>query len=200
MGEKDLRIVKTLDGIKESFLQCIEEIGFRNMTVKNITQKARINRSTFYKYYSDKYDLRDKYVNSIIDEFVNMLDTQFLDKKELTIADYYEDLKKSLESFYKRKREYILLWNSDLEERNVFMEMIDRGVQKFVDEFTRISDIPKEKVQFYNLYANLFLGNMMVSLKWWFTEGQNISVEVFTKMMIKHMGQSIFYTLKNSEK
>jgi len=50
MGEMDIRVIKTIESIQESFLCCLSEVGFLNMTVKNITEKARINRSTFYKY------------------------------------------------------------------------------------------------------------------------------------------------------
>lgn len=198
MSETDLRILKTVDGIKESFLQCLEEVGFQNLTVKNITEKARINRSTFYAHYKDKYDLRDKYVDSILEDFVLNLETNFIKKKEITIDSYYEELLQCLKAFNKKKREYMILWKANLVDRNVFDEMINSGINKFVKEFTSVTDIPKERERFYTLYANLFLGNMMVSVRWWFENGENIEIELFTKMMIKHMSEGIFYTLKHS--
>lgn len=197
MKDTDIRIIKTLDGINEGFLQCLEEYGFKDMTIKNITEKARINRSTFYTYYLDKYDLRDKYVDNILKDFVMNLDTSFINKKELTMHSYFNELKDCLKSFMKKKREYLLLWNANLIDRNVFGEMINGGIQKLVDGFNSAPDIPQEKQQFYSLYANLFLGNMMVSVRWWFEKGQNIDIDTFTNMMIKHMSEGIFYTLKH---
>lgn len=196
MAETDIRIVKTMDAIKESFLQCLQEFGFQNMTVKNITEKARINRSTFYAYYMDKYDLRDRYADSVIEEFTENLDVEFIKKKEITAESYYNELRQCLDAFMIKKREYLILWNANLADRNVFDEMIESGIRKFVKEFMENPDISEEKTRYFGLYANLFLGNMMVSIRWWFQEGQDVDADTFTKMMIRHMGQSIFHTLK----
>ena len=129
MGEMDIRVIKTIESIQESFLCCLSEVGFLNMTVKNITEKARINRSTFYKYYADKYDLRDKYVDDVITDFVDHLDVAFLQMNEITLESYFEDLRNSLEAFWGKQREYLVLWSSNLQERNVFELMIDGGVK-----------------------------------------------------------------------
>jgi AcrR family transcriptional regulator len=197
MKDIDIRVVKTIEGINESFLLCLEEVGFQTMTIKNITEKARINRSTFYAHFTDKYDLRDKYIDSMLGDYVMNLDTNFIQKREITMDSYFNELKRCLQSFLKRKREYLILWNANLQGRNFFEEMINSGIEKLVEGFQGASDIPKEKEQFYSLYANLFLGNMMVSVRWWFEKGQNIDIETFTKMMIKHMSEGIFHTLKH---
>jgi len=55
--QEDLRIVKTRRGIREAFYELAEQIGIEKITVQNLTEKAMINRSTFYLHYTDKYDL-----------------------------------------------------------------------------------------------------------------------------------------------
>ncbi|TCZ73793.1 TetR/AcrR family transcriptional regulator [Paenibacillus albiflavus] len=62
----DRRIAKTRIAIKNVFTELIDEIGFDAVTVKNITDKANINRSTFYLHYRDKYDLLEKSEEEII--------------------------------------------------------------------------------------------------------------------------------------
>ncbi|HHV10541.1 MAG TPA: TetR/AcrR family transcriptional regulator [Clostridiales bacterium] len=197
MKEIDIRVVKTIEGIHEGFLLCLEEVGFQNMTVKNITEKARINRSTFYAHFTDKYDLRDKYMDGMLKDYVVNLDTNFIQKTEITMDSYFSELKRCLQAFLKKKREYLILWNANLLDRNFFQEMINSGIEKLVEGFRQAPDIPKEKEQFYSLYANLFLGNMMVSVRWWFEKGQNIDIDTYTRMMIKHMSEGIFHTLKH---
>ncbi|WP_296113192.1 TetR/AcrR family transcriptional regulator [uncultured Limosilactobacillus sp.] len=54
------RNTKTKAKIERSFLQLMEDKGFNQLTVKDITQLAQINRSTFYLNYADKYDLLAK--------------------------------------------------------------------------------------------------------------------------------------------
>ena len=57
MNQQDLRVIKTKKNIEESFLRLLEKKSFSEITVQNILDEALINRSTFYKHYSDKYDL-----------------------------------------------------------------------------------------------------------------------------------------------
>lgn len=66
----DLRIGKTLENIRNGFALCIKQKSFSAITVKDITSAAKFNRSTFDKYYKDKYQLRDILTKSTLEEFV----------------------------------------------------------------------------------------------------------------------------------
>lgn len=59
-GTDDLRIRRTQKAIKEAFFTLVEEKGFENVSVKDITDMAMISRNTFYLHYKDKFDLLDK--------------------------------------------------------------------------------------------------------------------------------------------
>lgn len=48
---KDLRVVKTIDAIRAAFRQMVIEKGFAAITVKELCERARINKKTFYRYY-----------------------------------------------------------------------------------------------------------------------------------------------------
>ncbi len=48
---------KTKRKIQTSFLNVLKEKHFMNITVRDITTLAEINRGTFYLHYQDKYDL-----------------------------------------------------------------------------------------------------------------------------------------------
>ena len=69
MTTKDLRIIKTLQQIDRALLELLNELPFQKITVQLLCERALINRSTFYKYYTDKYDLLDRYLNKILQEF-----------------------------------------------------------------------------------------------------------------------------------
>lgn len=56
-NQTDLRVIKTQEAIKTAFLQLISKKGFVAITINDIAQQARINRSTFYLHYTDKYAL-----------------------------------------------------------------------------------------------------------------------------------------------
>lgn len=65
----DLRIVKTKRAIKTAFFELMEEIGFSEINVTKIIERAEVNRNTFYSYYSDKYDLLNKMEDELFDGF-----------------------------------------------------------------------------------------------------------------------------------
>lgn len=55
--------------IRTSFLELLKTESFYNIHVKDILEKESISRTSFYKYYQDKYDLLDKVQNDLIAEF-----------------------------------------------------------------------------------------------------------------------------------
>lgn len=69
MSQKvDLRIQKTQQLIRSAFISLLIEVGFEKITVSALCQKARINRATFYRHYTDKYELADRVLDSLLSE------------------------------------------------------------------------------------------------------------------------------------
>ena len=63
-GEKeDLRVRRTHIQVQRAFIELTVEKGFGAVTVSDITERAMVNRSTFYRHFLDKYDLLDNYMN-----------------------------------------------------------------------------------------------------------------------------------------
>jgi Transcriptional regulator len=59
MNENDPRVKRTRELIVNAFISLISKKGFDNITVKDITTAATINRATFYAHFTDKYELLD---------------------------------------------------------------------------------------------------------------------------------------------
>lgn len=56
----DRRTIRTKRLIRDAFTKLMEEKGFEGITIRDLTQKADINRGTFYLHYRDKYDLLEQ--------------------------------------------------------------------------------------------------------------------------------------------
>lgn len=95
----DRRIKYTQKVIKETFLELIKDKEIKKVTISEICEIADINRATFYRYYTDVYDLLDKIEEEFVTElkeatskinndysvakFTNTILTVFLDNKRL---------------------------------------------------------------------------------------------------------------------
>ncbi|MDH2331496.1 TetR/AcrR family transcriptional regulator [Paenibacillus polymyxa] len=56
----DPRFVRTRRLIMDAFLLLSTKKDFKNISIKDITSEATINRATFYYHFMDKYDLLEK--------------------------------------------------------------------------------------------------------------------------------------------
>ena len=58
----DRRIGRTRQVLKEGFIAVMREKGFASVSVKDIADRANVNRGTFYIHYPDKYMLLEEIV------------------------------------------------------------------------------------------------------------------------------------------
>ena len=64
-GVEDLRVRRTRKLLQQALIEGTVEKGFAALTVRDITRRAMVNRSTFYRHYLDKYDLLEQHLNEI---------------------------------------------------------------------------------------------------------------------------------------
>lgn len=73
--KSDARIRYTKMVVKDAFIALLKEKPLNKITVKEICGIAEINRATFYKYYSDPFDLLDKIEEEMLCQLQNSLKT-----------------------------------------------------------------------------------------------------------------------------
>ena len=69
-SKTDPRILRTRKLIMDSFVELSAKKEFKDITIKDITTEAMINRSTFYYHFEDIYDLLEKALSEVL--FVNL--------------------------------------------------------------------------------------------------------------------------------
>lgn len=94
--KEDRRTVYTKKIIRESLYELMEEKPLNKISVTQICEKADVNRSTFYSYYTDIYDLHQKIIkeffelqHGIVKEIREILESTD-DLTHLTADDYLE--------------------------------------------------------------------------------------------------------------
>lgn len=184
--------MKTL--IINTFFDCLETLDFTQITIGKISDQAMINRSTFYRYFSDKYILRDTIVADIVKDFADHMEVDFL-HMDIKNKDHTKTLEYGLSHLCTKKRELELLWNQPTLGRNVFDEMIDAGASKVENEIKNHKTITPEKKALADWYAKLLVNNYLVTVRWWFAHSDTVSASQITEMMERHMISGTVSTL-----
>lgn len=72
MPEKkvDLRIQRTKENIRRVFEEMICEKDYEEMSIKELTERAKINRKTFYLHYDSLDDLLREIQNDLAQDFI----------------------------------------------------------------------------------------------------------------------------------
>lgn len=64
--KEDLRVRRSRKLLQEALIDLtVEKKGFNAVTVRDITERAMVNRSTFYRHFLDKYDLVEQYMDEV---------------------------------------------------------------------------------------------------------------------------------------
>lgn len=54
---KDKRVLATKKNLLHALITLLEEKSIEEVTVRELTKRAKVNRGTFYLHYEDKHDL-----------------------------------------------------------------------------------------------------------------------------------------------
>ncbi len=69
MKKTDARVRYTQKILKESLLKFLKEKPINKITVKEVCDRAELNRATFYSHYSDCFSLLESIENELVDAF-----------------------------------------------------------------------------------------------------------------------------------
>lgn len=198
MNKTDLRIIKTLRQIDTALLENLKEHPFQKITIDMLCKSALINRSTFYKYYEDKYDLLERYVQRVLQDFKEAMDsTDFIlaSPSNIDAPLYMDNFRKSLEFVYSKRAVYQVLWNANL-EKQIYVEMIDIIRKNILAKLTAHPQYQQGSQHYQDLYAFLFASNMMSLVSWWFKNEHIVTADDVCRLMNSNMKNGLFATFK----
>lgn len=200
MAKEDLRVVKTLESIDNALLANLKTTPFNKLTVDAICKSARINRTTFYKHYSDKYELMDSYMNRVLKEFKDNNAVNFVeaDPANVNDAEYSVPYRNAVDFMIEKNDVYEILWTAQT-DRPVFDEMVDAIAENIMkNRIASHPDINSDPKKFFlaMLFANMFAHNFMISIRWWFANEGIMEKEEFNSVFDDIMGHGIFQAFK----
>ena len=166
-NKKDLRIIKTENNIRTTFIQLLNEKDFNSITVQDILDRALINRSTFYKHYTDKYNLAETIAQNFIDEFKSLANFRLLNRE--TFKELLNVKNNLLKELYAQKMTILGLWKLHTEKIHVYDDMQLILKQRYIE---LIDTDVKDNVD--NEYESYICASILLSTLKFILEGQRI--------------------------
>lgn len=134
MNKSESKYFATAARMDEAFLELIEKKDFAYITVKEICEKAGVNRSTFYLHYETVGDLLAESAQHIIDRFVEFMPYE--------TADFINKLNECpIEELYLITPEYLTPYLTYIKEhRRIFRTTIEQAATlRMYDAYTDLN-------------------------------------------------------------
>lgn len=74
MAQPSLSARRTHSSLRAALVDLVEESGFDAVTVTALCDRALVGRATFYRYYTDKFDLAARVFDDALDEMLASVD------------------------------------------------------------------------------------------------------------------------------
>lgn len=199
MNRIDPRIIKTKRQIDRALIENLSRHSFQKITVDMICASSMINRSTFYKYYNDKYDLLNNYLDRVLDEFREraVVDFVLASPDDVGGSAYKDSFERFAQYLYQNKDTYFILWNASM-ERRVYDEMILIIKDRITGLLLRSYPALRGRDLYAGLYAYLFAADAMTLIRWWFTNEASVTLQDVMRIMTQNMAEGLFRTFREN--
>lgn len=125
----DLRVKYSKSVIQTAFYDLLKEVPLEKITVTAICEKAQINRSTFYRYYTSPYDLEKQIEDGFIKEFLQYAE-------QYKSRGVQEAVKVMAQAIQKNKETFLLLIGDNVNSRFLY-RIMKAGYETFSQGFSR---------------------------------------------------------------
>lgn len=192
---EDLRVVKTKDNICQRFTELLEKYQFHEITVKMLIEKCRINRSTFYRNYEDKFDLLGKISHDILNEYTSALNPEFIhidvnDKEKL--KPFFKPL---IKFFNNHRRLLNAMWQKSLPV-HIFDDMHFIYSEKILNEMTVKYRIKEDGIKLASYFSKVIASNILTAIKWWHDENPKLSENELLAIISISVTEGVLPSLK----
>ncbi len=190
--KEDLRVIKTKDNIKKNMLHLLKKNAFKDITMSMLVDECRINKTTFYRHYSDKYDLIEKISKDYISLF-SKASSNF----ENGINAHNIDC---LIQFFDDNKDELLILESRILPINIFEDMHTIMTLDFCTYFKK--SINQDDL--IKLYASLISNNILTTIKWYHKNYLNFErnqiIQIVLQTVETGLKQSITAIMKGQKK
>ncbi|WHI54465.1 TetR/AcrR family transcriptional regulator [Mammaliicoccus lentus] len=182
---EDRRVRKSKAAIKKAFIQLLEDSQIERITIRQISDKADINRGTFYLNYDDKYALLEEMEDEQIADLKKLVDIRKVNLAQKTAEEFIEIfsnevIKKVIIHISENIEFYHAILNLDrtskIEER--ITDMILSNINYLIGENNTVYGVPDD---YYLRYVS---GALMSMVKYWVHNENRVSIEELVQYIV----------------
>lgn len=172
----DKRVIKTRAGIKTALMQLTLEKEIGKITISNLTEKAQINRSTFYLHYSSVADVTDDIEKEISARISSCINNFNYDDIYGSTCAMFTNLTNVLNENVTMKNYILNSTSSDYILGRIKEILVDKTMTAVLAQY------PKHKKQdFAYTFTFLSAGIIDAYIKWAHSEDNEITLEELIK-------------------
>ncbi|SFB63019.1 transcriptional regulator, TetR family [Cohnella sp. OV330] len=167
----DRRVLKSQEAIKRAIIELMTEKSFDDITIRDISDRANVNRGTIYLHYMDKYDLLDK----LIEEHIGNLRELCHSASEMT---FQEGNYVWFEYFAANHLFFTTMLNTKSAAyfRSRFLDLVVQEYKVEVD----VTDGQNEGLS-EDIILQFFGAAVVGAVEWWFRNGMLLSPRVMAE-------------------
>lgn len=160
----DLRVVKTHKAIREAFILLLSEQEYNDIAILAILDRAKVNRATFYKYYSSKGDL----ARQMIDDFKQEVSQLFQDRLNADSQMLQMIMENHSQKLFERRQQMLALWKIRTQHHNLYHDMFLMGKQNFIELAKKQKATDYLTAEAIDYQATMMATIFMASFKYYF--------------------------------
>ena len=170
----DRRVLRTKKNIRQAFLHLLSEKSMSQITVKELSDLADINRKTFYMYYSNIEDIFAELEDELVLKLVHVFEKELFQKEMFNSYSFFENLNHTIQEDIDL---YRILNHSDL-----LPHLIQRAKNALIEVFFRKYNISADSDnERYILYAEYAASGILSMYTKWFSRDFHMSLEELTR-------------------
>ncbi|MGT2929506.1 TetR/AcrR family transcriptional regulator [Streptococcus dentasini] len=117
------RIYTSKKAIANIFFKKLENNNFNEITISEIVCEADLSRSTFYRYFKDKYSIVEFFIEDLLDTYLLTIDEKKIKDFSSLLTIYFEIWKKNKNNLKLLKKHNLLGFALDI-ERKKFLKVL----------------------------------------------------------------------------
>jgi len=192
MKKEDFRIRRTKASIKDAFMILLKEKSYAKISIKEITEKAIVNRNTFYLHYLDKDDLLDKMMSESLKNMIISMQTKHVEHmEELTYSIFTQLVHNQFNAVEEDLDFFRLIFQDD--SIPYLQSKFSNAIRNHMSGGTSFTELSKKRQAYIEYLSSGITG----LIKFWLRNKDDYTTEEMTSIVIDIYSKDVLEVLKN---